>query len=321
MKLNRIATLTAGILVAGLTTFAQGGQVQVTPQQWTITATSESAPNAIPVPDSCSGQNPDNINDPNPNCYNPLWVLTDWQLTTNDGIGVSVSPVLANTFTNSNCSALGVGTISVTGFDFFGFYQATITMTVLDDNGFTNTLVFKGNPSSNGSQFSGSFSSSGPCMNHDSGTFTATLFPAVNGTYAGSFESPTGGPGSTVSMVFNTDANFNVTGSVKPAQGANLCFSNLTIGTALANTYQPSVATGDAIVATASDNTGNVVGFIASNTDANGRSLPNGGLFITYQGLAGACSGISGTDIPFRKVEAAHPPMHRPLRRFVFARP
>jgi hypothetical protein len=49
--------------------------------------------------------------------------------------------------------------------------------------------------------------------------------------------------------------------------------------------------------------------------------LAGGGLFIPYQGLGGACSGISGMDIPFRKVIPSHAPMHRPLRRHGFARP
>jgi hypothetical protein len=147
-------------------------------------------------------------------------------------------------------------------------------------------------------------------MNGDSGQFTATLFPAVNGTYVGSFENSNGGPAASVSITFNTDSAFNVTGTVTAAQNANLCFSTLTIGTPLANTFEPSIATGDMLEAIASDSTGNVVAFVASNTNAVGKNLPNGGLFMIYEGLAGACSGISGTDIPFKKVASALAPRH-----------
>jgi hypothetical protein len=67
---------------------------------------------------------------------------------------------------------------------------------------------------------------------------------------------------------------------------------------------------GDVLVAIASDSNGNVVGFVASDTGANGKPLANGGLFIAYEGLAGACSGISGTDITFEKVPTAPAPKH-----------
>lgn len=167
-------------------------------------------------------------------------------------------------------------------------------------------------------------------MGGDSGAFTATLFPSVTGMYAGSFESTTGGSNASVQMGLQTDWNFNVTGTIAPATGAPVCFSNLTIGTPLASTYGSSMASGDVIEAFGSDSSGNVVAFIASNTDANEKPLPDGGLYVTYVGLAGACNGISGTDVPFKKVvtwrwqpprpiwpRAPFVPGHAPIWRFM----
>ncbi len=300
-------------------------------QQWTIVTTSESAPNAPVLTDAngnpypCSGQNPDNPNDSNPNCYNPLVITTAWHAPTIPGGGTNTT-MLANTVTNSSCSASGgVTNITTTGYVPSGSYTAAISVVL--DNG--ATITFSGTSSSNSNQFSGTYSSAGSCMGGDSGTFTATLFPTVTGMYAGSFESTTGGSSSSVQMGLQTDWNFNVTGQITPAGGAPVCFSNLTIGTPLANTYGPSMASGDVIEAFGSDSTGNVVAFVASNTDANEKALPAGGLFVTYLGLAGACNGIAGTDVPFRKVEprrwqpprpiSPRPPIaprHAPIWRF-----
>jgi len=327
MKMIRIAAVLAIAMFGALTTYAQG----VTPQQWTIVTTSESSPNALPIDttptgasDPCTtGQN-DNSNDSNPSCYDPLVIVTDWQLSTNFSDQTIASPNLANTFTNSTCSASGgVQSMTVTGFDFFGYlYSATITITLVDNNGGTDTIVFKGQQSTNGTQFSGTFSSSGSCMNNDHGNFTAALFQAVNGTYQGSFEtngSFTSSSGGTVSITFSTDSNFNVTGTVVAAKSSGLCFSNLTIATPLANTYGSSFASGDALQAIATDNSGNVVMFTASGTDGNG--LPEGNdqngnpkLYLTYAGFGGACSGVSGVDVPFTKLVPPHAPRHLPIR-------
>jgi hypothetical protein len=109
-------------------------------------------------------------------------------------------------------------------------------------------------------------------------------------------------------MTLNTDTNFSVTGIFAPAPGAQVCFSNMVVGSALANSYGTSMASGDVMETFASDASGNVVAFILSNTDANGATLPNGGFYVTYLGLAGSCAGISGTDVPFRKI--SHTPPH-----------
>ena len=284
-------------------------------QQWTIVTTSESAPNASAMTDAngnpypCSGQNPDNSGDANPNCYNPLVITTDWHAPTIPGGGTNAT-MLANTFTNSSCSAAGnVTSISLGGYLPSGAYTAVITVVL--DNG--ATITFTGTSSSNSSQFSGTFTSKGSCMKSDSGAFTATLFPTAAGMYAGSFESTSGGSNASVQMGLQTDWNFNVTGTITPATGAPVCFSNLTIGTPVANTYGPSMASGDVIEAFGSDSAGNVVAFIASNTDANEKPLPSGGLYVTYVGLAGACNGISGTDVPFRKVTVGRWQPPRPV--------
>jgi hypothetical protein len=289
-------------------------------QQWTIVTTSETVPNAAPLTDvngnpyPCTGQNPDNSGDPNPNCYNPLVITTDWKATPTPTTS-SVAPVLANTFTNSACSATPITSFNVTGYSTIGSYNAVITMNFQSGD----AITFTGASATTSSTFSGTFTSSGPCMAGDSGTFTATLFTPPTGTYAGSFESSSGGAAASVQMSLSTDPNFNVSGTFTPQVGASVCFSTLTTGTALANSYGSSVASGDVLEAYGSDSSGNVVAFVMSNTDANGVTLPSGGLYVTYIGLAGACTGISGTDVPFAKVERYKPtgplaPRHGPIR-------
>ncbi len=273
-------------------------------QQWTIVTTSESAPNAIPLTDvngnpyPCSGQSPDNIGDANPNCYNPLTILTDWRVPTIPGGGI-IATMLANSFTNSVCSANAITGITVTGYQPTGAYSAIITVTL--DNG--ATVIFTG-ASSAPTRISSPvpIASTGACMNADKGNFTATLFPTVTGSYAGSFESTGSATPSNVTMSMSTDWNFNITGTITPGTGASVCFSNMTINTPLAATYGPSFASGDVLEAVASDTKGNVVAFIASNTNANQIPLTGGNLFVTYVGLAGACQGVSGVDVPFKKI-------------------
>ena len=147
MRFTRIGMLAAAFF---LTTLAASAQLETTPQQWTIVTTKESAPNAYPLldangnPYSCNGQNVDNPKDSNSNCYNPLVITTDWTLTSEFGIAVGLSTALPDTFTNSNCSnSGGVVNANVTGYDIFGFYQATFTVTL--DNG--ATITFTGSPS------------------------------------------------------------------------------------------------------------------------------------------------------------------------------
>jgi hypothetical protein len=292
-----------------------------------VVTTSETVPNASPLTDAngnpypCSGQSPDNSGDANPNCYNPLVITTDWKATPTP-TGASVAAMLANTFTNSACSTTPITSFNVTGYSAIGTYSAVITM------GFPsgNTITFTGTSSTNSGVFSGTFTSSGQCMAGDSGTFTATLFTPPSGSYIGSFESTTGGAPASVQMSLSTDSNFNVTGTFTPQTGAPVCFSTLTANTPLASSYGSSIASGDVIEAYASDLSGNVVAFVMSNTDANGVPLPNGGLYVTYLGLAGACTGISGTDVPFRKIEGYKPggplpPRHAPLRPTHFHNP
>ena len=304
--------LTLAVMLAAC---AFSASAQTTPQQWTVTATSESVPNAIPLldasgnPFSCTGQNIDNPSDPTPGCYNPLEVTTDVTLTEVFGIVTSVTSNTANTLTNSSCSPdSSVASTSITETNLFGLVY-TVTFSVTFTNG--ATIAFTGNVTLGGNQFTGTFTSTGTCMGSDSGNFTATLFPAVNAAYIGQFETSSGGQGVTINLA--TDANFNVTGTVTPASNATTCFSTMTIASPLANSFATSFASGDVIVAVASDSSGNVVGFIASNTDANGQVIASDGLYFTYLGVAGACSGIFETDVPFRK-EPTLRPRHRRLR-------
>ena len=188
MKFRYVGTLLAAILVATCATFAQ------TSQQWTIVTTSESTANADPVSYTAAGvyspcttgQN-DNPSDSNPNCFNPLTITTDWTVTSGNQ---SPAVVLANTFTNSSCSASGgAQTLTVTGYKLNGNYTPVVTVTMIDSTGATDTITFTGAKGNDSTQFSGTFTSSGSCMHSDAGNFTATLFQTITGTYYGSFES------------------------------------------------------------------------------------------------------------------------------------
>ena len=317
MKVRYIGALLAAMLMATFATFAQ------TPQQWTIVTTSESSPNAYPISYTAAGayspcttgQN-DNQSDANANCFNPLMITTDWSV----GSGANaVTVVLANTLTNSSCSASGSPqTVSVTGYKLNGNYTPVVTIITIDSSGGTNTLTFTGAKGNDSTQFSGTFTSSGPCMNSDDGNFTATLFQAIDGTYNGSFESNgsfnQSGSGN-VAITLATDTNFNVTGSLAASSNSGLCFSNLTIATPLANTYVTSIATGDTLLFIATDPSGNVVLFTASGINGNGQqegdnAQGNQLLYLTYYGAAGSCSGLSGIDVPFSKTTGRSAPKH-----------
>jgi len=317
MKFSYVGTLLAAILVATCATFAQ------TPQQWTIVTTSESTANADPISYTAAGvfspcttgQN-DNASDTNPDCFNPLTITTDWSVGTGTN---SVTPVLDNTFTNSSCSfSGGAQTLTVTGYKLNGSFTPVVTVTLIDNTGATDTITFSGGKGNDSTQFSGTFTSSGSCMHGDAGNFTATLFQTISGTYNGSFESNGSfnqiGTG-TVNVLLATDSNFDVTGTVAASSNSGLCFSNLTIATTLADTYAPSIATGDALLFLATDPSGNVLLFTASGTSGTGQqegtnSQGNQILYLTYYGMAGACTGISGVDVPFSKVGLQSVPKH-----------
>src|ERR1700722_6908793 len=236
MKIGRIGTLLAAILAAACASFAQGFSI---PEQWTIVTTSESAANASPILYTAAGAyNPcttvqnDNPNDSNPSCFNPLTVTTDVTMSGNFS-NMTATPVVANTFTNSSCSAMGgVQKVTANGYGLVSSYTAVVVVTLIDNNGATNTITFTGAKSTNYSQFNGTFASTGPCMKNDKGNFTATLFQTISGTFKGSFESNgafgEGGSGAG-SLVLATDSNFNVTGTAVALSGSGLCFSNLTI--------------------------------------------------------------------------------------------
>ena len=321
MKLSRTGSLLAALLLVACATFGQGS----TPQQWTIVTTSESTANAEPIlytaagvySPCTTGQN-DNGSDTNPDCFNPLTITYDWSVASG---GVAI-PVLANTYTNSSCSySGGAQTLTITDYKLNGSYTPTVTVTMIDSTGATDTITFSGAKGSNSNQFSGTFTSSGACMKSDSGNFTATLFQTIGGTYNGSFESngsfDQNGTGN-VAISLATDASFDVTGTLSAPLSSGLCFSNLTIATPLANTYSPSFATGDVLLFIASDASGDVVFFTAGGTSGTGQqegvnAQGNQLLYLTYLGVAGACSGISGVDVPFSKFTFSSAPRHARL--------
>jgi len=268
MKIIRIAAVLALAVCATISTRAQS----VTPQQWGIVATSESNMNTVDG--------------------GPLQFITDWTATTTKTTTTAV-PVLANTFTNSACSASGQpSAMAVT----YNSTKPTITVTV--DN--KQTITFT-STSTTASQLKGTFTSSGGgCTQADSGNFTATLYSSLSGSFSGTIESYAETNTVNVTMSLSTASNFNVTGTVQATDKA--CLADLTINGAAAQAYGPSVATGDVINMFASDTNGNVVEFLLSGTDQNGNVLSPpwpSQIYVTYEVLAGACSGDAGTDAPF----------------------
>src|ERR1700730_16081677 len=146
MRLTRIGILAGTILVVSSAAFAQAPSTG----QWTIIASNETSLNTIDG--------------------GPLQLITDWTTSNAKSNSATIAVVLANSFTNSNCSASGQpAALAVT----YSNSKATIVMTL--DNG--QQVTFKGNNGGASSHFSGSFSSSGGgCTKADSGNFTATHY-------------------------------------------------------------------------------------------------------------------------------------------------
>jgi hypothetical protein len=283
------AILVLGILLISVSTYAQAPSTG----QWSIVASSETNSNTVDG--------------------GPLQFVTDWTTTTSKGT-TTIATVLGYTYTNAGCSASGqpaaltatVGSGSKT----------TIVLTVDNGQKYTFTTTSTGS-----TEFSGTFTSSGGgCTQADSGTFVATHYAALNGSFSGTIESYLQTNTVNVTMTLATDANFNVTGSLKASNKA--CMANLTINGSAAQHYGPSFASGDTMVVFASDNSGNVAAFVLSATDQNGNLLSPAWpsqVYVTYDVLAGACSGDNGTDAPFQHVQSAPVP-HAPIRLPVLPR-
>jgi hypothetical protein len=260
--------------------------------QWTIIASNETSPNTIDG--------------------GPLQFITDWK--TNGGSKPpTITPLLANTFTNSNCSESGQPAALTVDVDPNGKPSIVVTL----DNG--QQVVFSGTNGGTSSQFSGSFTSTGGgCTQADSGNFTATLYQSLQGSFSGTIESYAQTNSVNVTMNLSVDSNFNVTGSVQASNKP--CMANLTINGTAAQAYGSSFASGDTETIFASDNSGNVVGFVLSATDATGNFLSPAWpsqVYVTYDVVAGACSGDAGTDAPFHQVQhgVKHAPIRRPIHR------
>jgi hypothetical protein len=288
----KLLTLIIAILVVSSSASADKGNTTPATGQWTIVASNETSPNTIDG--------------------GPLQIITDW---TSNGAAKSlaITPVLANTFTNSTCSASGQPAALMADVDPNGKPSVVVTL----DNG--QQVVFSGTNSGTSSQFSGTFTSTGGgCTQADSGNFTATLYQPLLGSITGTVQSYAGTNSTNVTMNLSIDSNFNVTGTVKAANKP--CMANLTINGPAAQAYGPSFASGDTETILASDNSGNVVGFVISATDANGNFLfppwPSQ-MYVTYDVVAGTCSGDAGTDAPFHQVQngVKHAPIRRPIRR------
>jgi hypothetical protein len=283
----KISTLIAAILIVSSSAFAQAPSTG----QWGIVASNETSLNTIDG--------------------GPLQLITDWTTSNATSKSATITAVLANSFTNSNCSASGQPTALAVS---YSNNKVNVVMTL--DNG--EQVTFDGNGSSTSSQFSGKFSSTGGgCMQADSGKFTATLYQPLQGSFSGSIESYVQTNSVNVTMNLSVDANFNVTGSVQSSNKA--CMANLTINGSAAQAYGPSFASGDTETIYASDNSGNVVGFVLSATDANGNFLSPAWpsqVYVTYDVVAGACSGDAGTDAPFQQSQKGvkHAPVHRPIQ-------
>ena len=289
----KLLTLIIVILAVSSSALADKGSTTPSTGQWTIVASNETSPNTIDG--------------------GPLQLITDWT-TVVASKSLAITPVLANTFTNSTCSASGQPAALTADVDPNGKPSVVITL----DNG--QQVVFRGTNGGTSSQFSGTFTSTGGgCTQADSGNFTATLYQPLQGSITGTVQSYAGTNSTNLTMNLSIDSNFNVTGSVKASNKP--CMSNLTINGPAAQAYGPSFASGDTETILASDNSGNVVGFVISATDANGNFLSPpwpSQMYVTYDVVAGACSGDAGTDAPFHLIQngVKHAPILRPIRRF-----
>jgi hypothetical protein len=290
----KAAILALALLMTSVITYAQAPNSG----QWEILATSESNSNTVDG--------------------NPLQFITDWTTTsTKSGktTSTTISAVLANTYTNSGCSASGQPV------NFVVTYSSTSKIVVTVDNSQTYTFTATSN-GSEASSFSGTFTSSGGgCSQADAGNFTATYYAPLNNTYSGTIESYVNTNTVSVTMTLATNStNFTVSGSIQASDKS--CMADLTINGTAAQQYGTSFVTGDTMIIFASDSNGNVGAFVLTATDQNGNLLspawPNQ-MYVTYDMLAGSCSGDQGTDAPFHIVNytvASHTPVRIPLHTF-----
>jgi hypothetical protein len=193
------------------------------------------------------------------------------------------------------------------------YNSTTGVVTIVATMDYSQTVTFTSKTTTSNSQFSGTFTSTGGgCTNGDSGNFTATYYAALKGSMSGTIESYMQTNTINVTVSLSTDSNFNVTGTLTSTN--KTCMASLTINGTAAQAYGPSIATGDTEIVYASDNSGDVVGLIFSATDQNGVMLSPAWpsqAYVTYQVLAGPCSGDGGTDAPFHQVQILMP--HSPL--------
>lgn len=288
MKANRIAVIVAlAFAVIALNPRIAKAQAPET-GPWNILATSENAQN--------TGDG------------TPLQIITDWKTSTS-GSTTTITPVVADTFTNSNCTASSQPSKLTVAYN-----STTGVVTVVATMDYGQTITFTSSKTTSNSQFSGTFSSTGGgCTNSDSGNFTATYYASLSGTLSGTIESYMQTNTINVTVKLSTDSNFNVTGSLTSTN--KTCMASLTINGTAAQAYGPSIVSGDTEILYASDNSGDVVGLIFSATDQNGVMLSPAWpqqAYVTYQVLAGPCSGDGGTDAPFHQVQTLvpHAPIH-----------
>jgi hypothetical protein len=288
--MKRLALFLA-ILFTTIASFAQ------TPStgQWDIVATSETNSNTVDG--------------------GPLQFSTDW--TTTNGNSPTIAPVLSYTFNNSACSASGQPVNFTVSYNKSS--KKTTIVATLDNN---QTVTFT-STSGSASEFSGTFTSSGGgCTQADSGKFTATLYSALSGSFSGTIESYLNSNTINVTLSLSTSSSFNITGSIQSSDKA--CMADLTINGTAAQAYGPSFASGDTLSFVASDNSGDVVGFVASATDQNGNMLSPAWpsqVYVTYAVLAGPCAGDGGTDAPFQHVQTLTIPPHLPMRPMMHLMP
>jgi hypothetical protein len=288
MKMNRTAIIAAlAFIVIAMSPQIAKAQAPET-GQWGIVATTESSQN--------TGDG------------GALQFITDWKTSTS-GSTTTIAPIVANTFTNSNCVASGQpSNLTVS----YNSSKGIVTVVATMDYG--QTFTFTSTKTSKNSTFSGTFTSTGGgCANSDSGNFTATYYAALSGSMSGTIESYMQTNTINVTVSLSTDSNFNVTGTLTSTN--KTCMASLTINGTAAQAYGPSIATGDTDIIYASDSSGDVVGLIFSATDQNGVMLSPAWpsqAYVTYQVLAGPCSGDGGTDAPFHQVQnlAPHAPLH-----------
>ena len=302
-------------------------QVTVSAQnvQLLITGTNETSPNAVPIQDAGFGSSPQNCtfsqsSNPNGSCYNPLEIALDFNIpqiaygssatVTQPNLGGSgLDSVLFDT--NSSDALEGEGTYSLSmGCDTNGNISSFI-LTVTMDDGSAFKFTATNNPPCTFSQqqsIVGTFNAS-----EDAGDFAVAYYPAISGSYQGSFQSSDGSNGGTATINnIQTNSDFSVSASASIPQDS-LCREQTitqwsTTDPLISKNDLLAYAVGDAIVLPMADSesgANDITWLTASDIDlttGDPVSWPSQLYFSAYNYI-GVCANTTAWDALFTRID------------------